>query len=82
MVRFKCISISSLVVRRVRSVLLVHNCTYNRLPEEELPGSKHVEDINKIKNSNIKLGKTHFDGLYCIINYITMHGAKKKHVIS
>jgi len=26
-----------------------YNCIYNRLPEDELSGSKHVEDI-KIKN--------------------------------
>ena len=26
------------------------NCTYNRLPEEELSGSKHVEDIKKTKD--------------------------------
>jgi len=24
----------------------VHNCIYNRLPEDEPSGSKHVEDIN------------------------------------
>ena len=25
---------------------LYHTCTYNRLPEDEPSGSKHVEDIN------------------------------------
>ena len=29
---------------------LYHICTYNRLPEDEPSGSKHVEDIIKIKN--------------------------------
>ena len=28
---------------------------YNRLPEDELSGSKHVEDIIKIKNKSINL---------------------------
>jgi hypothetical protein len=28
---------------------LYYNCTYNRLPEDELSGSKHVEGIAKIK---------------------------------
>ena len=28
---------------------LYHTCTYNRLPDEEISGSKHVEDIVKIK---------------------------------
>ena len=37
---------------------------YNRLPEDELSGSKHVEDV-KIKNGN-NLGTVHFVGLYCI----------------
>ena len=26
-----------------------HSCIYNRLPEDELSGSKHVEDIRKLK---------------------------------
>jgi len=33
MVRFTCIS------------KLYHTCIYNRLPEDEPPGSKHIEDI-------------------------------------
>jgi hypothetical protein len=33
-----------------------HNCIYNRLPEEEHPGSKHVEYI-KITYLNIDLEK-------------------------
>jgi len=49
MVRFTCTGISSLVVRKGCSILVVHNCIYNRLPEDELPGSKHVEDIKKLK---------------------------------
>jgi len=28
---------------------LYHNCIYNRLPEDELSGSKHAEDIIKLK---------------------------------
>jgi len=28
---------------------LYHTCTYNRLPEDEPSGSKHVEDMVKIK---------------------------------
>jgi hypothetical protein len=39
---------------------------YNRLPEDEPTGSKHVEDI-KFKNQNINLENVHFVGLYCII---------------
>jgi len=51
MVRFICIGISSLVGRRVCSILY-HNCTYDRLPEDESSGSKHVKDIKKL---NIKI---------------------------
>jgi hypothetical protein len=29
--------------------ILYNTCTYNRLPEDELSDSKHVEDIVKIK---------------------------------
>jgi len=29
-----------------------HNCIYNRIPDDELSSSKHVEDT-KIKNYNI-----------------------------
>ena len=29
--------------------VLYHNCIYNRLPEDEPSGSKHVEDIKKLK---------------------------------
>jgi len=32
-----------------------HICIYNRLPVDETWGSKHVEDIKKIENQNIKL---------------------------
>jgi hypothetical protein len=28
---------------------LCHTCIYNRLPEDELSSSKHVEDITKLK---------------------------------
>jgi hypothetical protein len=78
-VRLTCISISSLVVSRECSILLptgllilnvylipYHNCIYNRHPEDESSGSKHVEDI-KIKNSNINLDNLHFAGFSCII---------------
>jgi hypothetical protein len=42
------------------------NCIYNHLPEDELSGSKHVEDI-KIKNEAFNLENVLFIGLYCII---------------
>ena len=48
-----------------------HNCIYNRLPEDEPSGSKHVEDIKKIKNLNINLGNMYFVGLYCIMTKVT-----------
>jgi hypothetical protein len=38
--------------------------TYNYLPEDEPSGSKHVEDIRKLK---INLGNVHFDRLYFIM---------------
>jgi hypothetical protein len=42
-----------------------HTCTYNRLPEDEHSGSKHVQDSKlKIKKKNI-LEHLHFVGLYC-----------------
>jgi hypothetical protein len=48
-----------------------HNCIYNRLPGEEVSGSKRVEDIN-IKNYNIKLEKVHLIGsCYIIILHCT-----------
>jgi hypothetical protein len=43
--------------------MLYHICRYNRLPEDEPPVSKHVEDIN----SNTGLEKGHFVGVYCTI---------------
>ena len=42
---------------------LYHTFKYNRLPEDELSGSKHVEGI---KNQNINIEKVHFISLYCI----------------
>jgi hypothetical protein len=39
----------------------------NSLPEDELFGSKYVEDIQKIKNLNINLGNVHFVGIYCVV---------------
>jgi len=33
----------------VCSTRVVYNCIYNRLPKDEFPGSKHVEDIKKLK---------------------------------
>jgi len=50
MVRFTCVGMSSLVGRRVCLILVVYNCIYNRLPEDEISGLKYVEDIKKIKN--------------------------------
>ena len=41
-------------------------CVYNRLPEDEPSGSKHIEDVKKIKNLNINFEKVHFVGVYCI----------------
>jgi len=53
MVRFTCISISSPIGRRVCSILVVqlYNCTYSRLPEDELSGSKYVEDTKKLQKN-------------------------------
>ena len=39
---------------------------YNRLLEDEIRGSKHVEDM-KNKNKYINLENVHFICLYCII---------------
>ena len=62
LVRFTCIGISSLIRKSVFDIdyypLLIpmhikvpnHNCIYNRLPEDEPSGSKHVEDIKNLKN--------------------------------
>jgi hypothetical protein len=49
---FACISINSLVGRRVSSISMhvkhtVPQLCVNRLPEDEPSGSKHVEDIIK-----------------------------------
>jgi len=41
---------------------LCHACTYNRHPEDEPSGSKHIENI--VKNLNINVTKVHFVGLY------------------
>jgi len=55
---------------------LYHTCTYNRLPEDEPSGSKHVEEI--LKNENISLTKVPFVGLYYAIIfyflYLTRNG--------
>ena len=40
---------------------------YNRLPEDEASGSKHVEDIVKI---NISLTNVDFVGLCYTINFV------------
>jgi hypothetical protein len=55
---------------------------YNRLPEDDPSGSKHVEDKKNIKNYNTDLEKV--VGLYCTIilkctvqkpyNYIPIYG--------
>ena len=36
-------------LHRCKYNVLYHNCTHNRLPEDEPSGSKHVEDNIKIK---------------------------------
>ena len=53
-----------------------HNCTYNRLPEDELLGSKHVEDV-KIKTGNINLGTVHLGGTCCLITSISQYTVQK-----
>jgi hypothetical protein len=53
--------------------MLCHTCKYNRLPEEEPSGSKHIEDIVKIENLNITLTKAHFDCLYYSHNLPIFH---------
>jgi len=45
-----------------------HNCIYNRLPEDEVSGSKHVED-KKIKNQNIYLVTVNVVGLCFTSSY-------------
>ena len=42
-------------------------CIYNCLPEDGASGSKHVEDIKKLKIKNIKFDNLHFVGLCCIV---------------
>ena len=55
-----------------------HTCTYNCLPEDELLGSKHVEDTvkNKLKYKFNKGGLYHSITLQCMaqkkIKYITV----------
>jgi len=41
--RLTCMSISSLVCRRI------YTCIYSRLPEDEQSGEKNVEDIKKLE---------------------------------
>ena len=48
---------------------LYHTCTYSRLPEDKALGSKHVEDIINLKNSNINFANVYYVGLYCIFLY-------------
>ena len=40
---------------------------YKCLPEDEPPGSKHVEDIKKLKIKVLIFKNVHFVGLYCVI---------------
>jgi hypothetical protein len=49
MIRFTCISISSLVGKGVCLILVVYSFIYNRPPENEISGFKYVEDIKKLK---------------------------------
>jgi len=50
---FTCIGVGTLPPTRLLVPLhvnkLYHTCTYNRLPEDEAKGSKHVEDTTKIE---------------------------------
>jgi len=41
----------SFILRKtvVYAVMLHHNCIYNHLPEDELPDSKHIEEIKNLK---------------------------------
>ena len=51
----------------------MYNCVYNRLPEDEPSGSKHVEDIKTLKHLLMK-------GKFCrfiLRNYNTMRGTKE-----
>ena len=68
-VRFTCIGISSLVGRRVCSILY-HNCIYDRLPEDVLWVSKHVRDFKKLKIIILILKVSILWFILC--NYITM----------
>jgi hypothetical protein len=51
MVSFTCVIISSskqwLILIPVK--VPYHNCIHNHVPDDEPPGSKHVEDIKKLK---------------------------------
>ena len=38
------------LVMHVKHTISYHNSIYNRLPENQPSGSKHIEDIKKIKN--------------------------------
>jgi len=37
-----------LILMHVRHTTPYHNCIYNRVPEDEPSGSKHVEDVKVI----------------------------------
>jgi hypothetical protein len=53
---------------------LYHTSVYSCLPDDELLGSKHVEDIIKIK-IHTGLTKVHFVGLYYTI---VLHSSVQK----
>jgi len=45
------IPVHTTIFLKIKNYKLYHTCMYNRLPEDESSGSKHVEDIVKIKIS-------------------------------
>ena len=51
-----------LILMHVKHIIPYYTCIYNRLPEDEPLGSKHVEDI-KIKKLHYQFGKSAFFGL-------------------
>jgi len=67
------IYVRSQIIRRVCSIVH-HTCIYKRLPEEEPPSPKHLEDTKKLKIKILFLKSAVLWFIFC--NYITMHGAK------
>jgi hypothetical protein len=48
-VKSVCVSVPTVLMILILVKHTVHNCRYNRFPEDESSGSKHVED-KKIEN--------------------------------